>query len=397
MLLFFSISGVFLSVLLIYFGAKKFASSIFLGLFFLTISLYAFIVYTLIYSNSEKLVAIVFVHFGFLTYLTGPFLYGYIRSVLRDETKIKTIDLVHFAPMLIFVGLSIPYYLKPWSYKMEIAHLMALDFNNVIHVNFSPLYIEPWKRIIFLSRPLLTLAYTFWSLYLFVKFISNTKVNGVFIQQTFMKKWVLLLLTSTILLTFSQLIMVSVSSYNQNIFLYQTTNLLQVISGVSLACLMVSPFFFPQILYGLPLIPENNQLDDLKEELTSLPLQAIGNTMPKFEEEYLQDIQTKIERCMVALQPYLQRECNLAYISKLTNIPAHHLSYYFKEIRNQAFTDYKNEYRVVHAKNLIKAGKHNELTLEGVGLISGFSSRNTFFRTFKKYCGVTPGEFAQQS
>ena len=92
-------------------------------------------------------------------------------------------------------------------------------------------------------------------------------------------------------------------------------------------------------------------------------------------------------------QPYLQEDCNLAYISKLLGIPVHHLAYYFREERKQTFNDYRNEYRVRHAKELIRQGKAKEMTLEAIGLLSGFSTRKTFIATFKKVEGVPPGVF----
>ncbi len=77
-------------------------------------------------------------------------------------------------------------------------------------------------------------------------------------------------------------------------------------------------------------------------------------------------------------KPYLQSDCNLAYIAKLTKIPAHHISYFFREVRHQSFNDYRNTWRVEHAKNLILEGKTDDLSMEGIGSLSGFSSRNTF-------------------
>jgi AraC-like DNA-binding protein len=97
---------------------------------------------------------------------------------------------------------------------------------------------------------------------------------------------------------------------------------------------------------------------------------------------------------MKELQPYLQSDCNLAYFSKLTKIPVHHLAYYFREEKRQSFNDFRNEWRIKHAKNLIKEGKNAELTLEAIGLLSGFSSRNTFFTAFKKAEGISPGSYA---
>jgi AraC-like DNA-binding protein len=99
---------------------------------------------------------------------------------------------------------------------------------------------------------------------------------------------------------------------------------------------------------------------------------------------------------MTDLQPYLQSDCNLAYFAKLVKIPAHHLAYYFREERKQTFNDYRNEWRVNHTKKLITEGKHAELTLEAIGQLSGFSSRNAFFTAFKKVEDISPGAFAAQ-
>ncbi|MBN1541386.1 AraC family transcriptional regulator [candidate division KSB1 bacterium] len=69
---------------------------------------------------------------------------------------------------------------------------------------------------------------------------------------------------------------------------------------------------------------------------------------------------------------------------------------YFREIRKQSFNDFRNQWGVEHAKRLIQEGKASELTLEGIGLSSGFSSRNTFFNALKKFEGVSPVIFVSQ-
>jgi len=60
------------------------------------------------------------------------------------------------------------------------------------------------------------------------------------------------------------------------------------------------------------------------------------------------------------------------------------------------FTDFRNRWRVNHAKNLILEGKFNDLTLEAIGLLSGFTSRNTFLNAFKKAEGISPNAFLSE-
>jgi AraC-like DNA-binding protein len=99
---------------------------------------------------------------------------------------------------------------------------------------------------------------------------------------------------------------------------------------------------------------------------------------------------------MKQFQPYLQPDFNLTQFSVLVHIPTHHLAYYFREEKKQSFIDYRNIWRVNHAKTLIKEGKASDLTLEAIGLLSGFSNRNTFFIAFKKAEGISPGAFVNQ-
>ena len=123
---------------------------------------------------------------------------------------------------------------------------------------------------------------------------------------------------------------------------------------------------------------------------------SVNPPKPGFEADYLKQIGSKMDECMQQLQPYLQNDCNLAYMAKLTGIPAHHLAYYFREKRRQPFNDYRNLWRVQHAKNLIGEGKSQKLTLEAIGLLSGFSTRNTFYTAFRKTEGSPPSAFVDK-
>ena len=115
-----------------------------------------------------------------------------------------------------------------------------------------------------------------------------------------------------------------------------------------------------------------------------------------FESDYLHSIGRKADFCMKELHPYLQPNFNLFKLSVLIDIPVHHLAYYFREEKKQSFNDFRNEWRINNAKKLIREGKASELTMEAIGLLSGFSSRNTFLAAFKKAEGIAPAVFAAQ-
>ena len=71
----FSINGIFLSAILLYFNARKFTAALYLGGFFLCLSFYFLYHYVLLYSGIVRAVSFLLLtipFFGSLIYLIGP-------------------------------------------------------------------------------------------------------------------------------------------------------------------------------------------------------------------------------------------------------------------------------------------------------------------------------------
>jgi AraC-like DNA-binding protein len=400
MLLFLSILGILLSVILLVFNARKNGSTIYLGLFFLLISLYCFYQYVLLYSKSVLLVQILLVGFAIVfpvLYLIGPMLYWYIRSVLIDNSRLKRKDVVHLLPLVIYFLCAIPYTFVPLAEKIHAATEVVKDVSYMQTYNATILDQLFSVSAVYLSRPILVLVYTLWSTGLFINFLIKKKASEVLSKQHFMKKWLCLLLGFLLMLEVTQIFLIIKAFEMHFSDLYFTLNILRILSALGMIGLIISPLFFPKILYGLPRMPES-VMDEVKENIKepSVPSGEIINHN-HFENTYIHSIGQKTDACMKEHKPYLQPDFNMAHLSVHTQIPVHHLSYYFREEKKQHFNDYRNEWRINHAKKLIKEGKANEITLEAVGQLSGFSSRNTFLITFKKVEGITPSTFAAQS
>lgn len=394
MLLFLSLTGIILSIILLVFNARKYPSSLYLGGFFFLVSLYSFVDYALFYSKSVFLASICLAQFAFLTYLIGPMLFWYVRSVLTDNARLIKKDLWHFLPALIYLVSLVPYMLLPWSQKVANAELLVSNVENLKLINTSLFYDFLPQPVVFMSRPALVLIYGGWSAWILIRWIIRKGSSAVLSQQRYMIQWLIVLLGFLFILTLSHLVAMAEAYRLHDLKAYFTLSLLQLFSGIGLTGLLISPLFFPAILYGLPRIPEPPSLQQLGEQ-AKIPVNELEKEKQKveFETDYLQLIARKVDHCMKELQPYLQPDCNLAYMAKLTGIPAHHLAYYFREEKQQLFNDFRNEWRVGHAKKLIREGKARELTLEAIGLLSGFSNRNTFYTSFKKVEGVSPSAY----
>lgn len=393
-----------------------------MGIFFLLVSFYSFHHYIFIYTTSVFWIAVLYVNTTSVFYLTGPMSYFYVRSVLTDDVTLRKKDWWHFLPAVVHFTCAIPYIVKPWAYKKSIARAIAADYNFMAthKVNYLAQLLDSVKPI-YLSRPLLALAYTIGSLIIFLKFQRRQKnkkstLMPSFHQQPVMKKWLMLFLGFQFLLflSFASLLLVRWPTNAVMQFLHFSD--LESLVGIALIGVLVTPFLFPRILYGLPhftpVIPEQITIPDSPEGLIIVPAQASappaapveeieeedGESLPllQLENNYLEAMGEKVEYCMQTTQPYLQASFNLLKLAHLIDVPAHHLGFYFRKIKQQSFNDYRNTWRISYAKKLILEGKADELTLEAIGLQSGFASRSSFFKAFKKITGMSPGQFLEQ-
>ena len=67
-----------------------------------------------------------------------------------------------------------------------------------------------------------------------------------------------------------------------------------------------------------------------------------------------------------------------------------HISHCLESIPNFNFTDLVNSMRIEYAKNIMLTTHYRNIDL---ALEAGFSSERSFHRSFKKYTGMTPGEY----
>lgn len=88
---------------------------------------------------------------------------------------------------------------------------------------------------------------------------------------------------------------------------------------------------------------------------------------------------------------FLNSDVKLSDVSKKINITPHELSKLINKNLSVNFTDYINEFRVVHAKELLK--NKSLYTIDAIGNLSGFNSKSAFYKAFKKFTGTTPAKF----
>lgn len=90
---------------------------------------------------------------------------------------------------------------------------------------------------------------------------------------------------------------------------------------------------------------------------------------------------------------YMNHSLKIADLARVAKTSSNALSYVFNQYLQKSYYDYINEYRVEEFKAAIQNDRYSRYTLEALSEHCGFSSRASFFRSFKKVTGITPNEY----
>lgn len=106
------------------------------------------------------------------------------------------------------------------------------------------------------------------------------------------------------------------------------------------------------------------------------------------------DIQyNKLLALMVEEKPYLDESLNIELLAFQLKIHTKHLSHIIHSKTGKSFNDFINEYRIQHFCALVEHNQHMHKTLIALAYESGFASKSSFNRVFKKTIGITPTEY----
>ncbi|MGY3090236.1 AraC-like DNA-binding protein/TRAP-type C4-dicarboxylate transport system permease small subunit [Hymenobacter sp. UYAg731] len=100
----------------------------------------------------------------------------------------------------------------------------------------------------------------------------------------------------------------------------------------------------------------------------------------------------KLLALMAEEQPWLEPELTLAELAHRLRTNTSLLSHVINTGCGQNFNDFVNSYRVAEAERKLQDPRLGHYSLVGIALESGFNSKSTFNRVFKKLTGRTPGE-----
>jgi len=105
------------------------------------------------------------------------------------------------------------------------------------------------------------------------------------------------------------------------------------------------------------------------------------------------DVCMQVQELMEKNKYYLIANLSVHDFAKKIDIPARSISWCINNRNGLNFNEWVNRYRVLHARELLSDPKAAQLSIEGIGYDSGFTSRSAMYAAFHKEFGHSPGHF----
>ena len=398
MLLYISLLTIIFSVLLVTYNWSINKTTIYLGSFFSILATYGLTHYFTIYANSPFWLAVFYNNFSPFWFLTGPLLLFYYRGTLTDNSKLRASDIIHFIPFLLQLAGIFPYLLTPFSYKVGITSQILNDLN--LLTQFKVNWITT-PIVNFFARPILVFMYLGYITYMLWKYNPQSQRIKVPLQQyKLIYRWLIILAATTAILIFN-FFLLSLSLSKQTV----TATLINdqfthIFSGVAYFCMSFMLLLFPRILYGMPIynansVAENNSQEKSKKETYPVETIKIVSEVLSQQDDPFFDLVAKINDYLDKEEPYVNPDFTINELAVALKVPVHHLSYCLNTLMNVKFTSLRTQLRIQYASKLLDSGQADELSMDGIGKKSGFSTRSNFYNAFKTETGMTPSEYLE--
>lgn len=300
-----------------------------------------------------------------ITYLIAPFAYFHLRFIISKKTQIKSFDWLHFIPFALFLFSYLKFYFIGIEEKEAYVSLIISDFSLTYtdNIGIIPEYVNNIGRLV----------HPFFYLVLQWFLIFSADAKALKQKDKKLYKWGFNFTLLQTIFTLSLFITVStlpgISEEAQDSFLNKLPAILTICFFFTLSIYLL---WKQDILLKLKYFKVEYPEDD-KEKTNKLA--ALTKLVE--EQAYFTDVDLTITKLSSLLQLSQQELSNL--------INSEYSSY----------NEWINEIRIKYSISLLTNDFLKTYDVEYLATKSGFKSKNTFYRSFKRITNTTPTKFVQ--
>jgi AraC-like DNA-binding protein len=383
--------GIFLSALLLGYNKGYKSANIYLGLFLFLFNFIILTHYLYLYNESKVTIAFILsIPINASAFAIGPLAFLYVRSTLNDDTQFSKKDWIHFIVFaIIFLG-RLPFNFSSWEEKLMVADKIINDsWRSLSYSTYN--HILP-LRINYKLKGLHFLIYLISIWYVLLKSKFKKPSSMVLLkQQKIVYNWLhFFAVTISILGVLFGLILFPNAKDKLTYHLEANILFMLVFSGFLI--LILGLILYPQILYGFPM---EKTLVKINEEVNES--EVIDETESiSLHEDYIENIRVLLQKWE---EEFKFKDSNSTVISLSVDIdiPRHHLAYFFNQVNNEKYIDWRNRLRVEYAVEILSSDQKYDKTIEVLGAECGFRSYSAFIRSFKQFTGKLPKDFIRET
>jgi AraC-like DNA-binding protein len=317
-------------------------ANIMLGLFLISASYVTFSMTMLEDIASIPFLIRVFEPFSLLIL---PSLYIYFARLIDEKKYFHPVEWIHFSPAIISTIILIPFIIKSNADKLIWLQASLQDYS----------FYKFWNYLI-LSQ---LIIYIVLFIHKIVYFYKEKNIKGN-----------------------KRKLIRDVSYFTITLLIVFTIGITLMIIYIPRLYFIIFPVHFFVIYGTYRLIKSSSLIEIIYSNSTTKKVNQNGVTLLK---EYLENT-----------SDYFSPTITLEHVAKQCNSNVHEVSRYMNDMLGINFNDYINKKRVEEAKRRLYDPEYKHLSNEGIGQSVGFKSKTTFYRSFKKFTGKTPGEFMKK-
>ena len=293
--------------------------------------------------------------------LYGTLLWFYIKAITDAQYRFKMSELWHFAPFIIFFTILI----SPLLTNTELLKSSHVGYP-LIKLIINPIY---------LIAALLHIR----------KYRNSIKQQLSFDVKSKME-WVNWILFGAFILW-----IIALSGYVYNSF--NTVDLTLLYDYYVLSFLALYLFILAYLAFTRTDLFYNKDLRLKSHKISSLEISEEDNSV---HDDNFDGLLQKLKRIMEKDKPYLDPYLNINKLAEATSIPQYKISKLLNAKLGVNFYDFINGYRIEDVKSKLKSGQASSYSILGIATDSGFNSKASFNRVFKKLTGKTPTQFLKE-
>lgn len=299
-------------------------------------------------------------------FLYGPILYFYVQGVVYRDFMFKKRDAFHLIPWLAYS-----------AYFIYQIIFIDISTQSEVAEKVDTANLPAWIYLVSLIIYIHIICYLWLAWRILLKYQSIIKDKFSTIDEINLE-WLSFMIKAFAVITVIAMIHNIVPIFGNVFFRYASLILLLIVTFLFINRVLVKALNQPAVFSGIEL--------EETEKYASSNLQNAA----------IENYKAQLEKLMQDEKLYLNTELTSQDLAEQLNISSKALSQVINQGFNKSFFDFVNTYRCEEVKEILQ-GPDKKITIIEAMYKSGFNSKSSFNKEFKKLIGQTPSEFKKSN